>query len=134
MRSLRARLQILLVALTVLLGVAASQRSHYFCKMMGRAVAECCCARGRAVPVRKNLGATARADDCCELIAGDGQPVLAVQQAAPPQVVMAALVVALPGVAYSPPSFTVVGHTPSLARAPPALGPPLFLSHCALLI
>jgi hypothetical protein len=134
MRSFRARLQILLAALMVLLGVAASQRSHYFCKMMGRAVAECCCVRGHAAPVGKNLGATARADDCCELIARDGQRVLAVQQAAPPQVVMAALVVALPGVEYSLPSFAPSGHTPSLARAPPALGPPLFLSHCALLI
>ena len=132
MRWFGARLQLLLVALVVLLGVAASDRSHYFCKMLGRAVEECCCPG--AHDANQNDGATARAPDCCELMAGSKQPVAAYHHATAPSLSATPVAVTLASFEYSEPSFRLVETPRTLARAPPAIGPPLFLSHCALLI
>lgn len=132
MRWFGARLQLLLVALVVLLAAVASDRSHYFCKMMGRAVAECCCPG--AHDANQNDGATAQSPDCCELLAASKQPLAAHHQATAANPHAAALAVLLPAFEYSEPSFRVIETPRTLARAPPAIGPPLFLSHCALLI
>ena len=132
MRWLGVRLQLLLVALTVLLATVACDRSRYLCKMMGRAVAECCCA-GRHDATR-DAGATARAPDCCELIAAPQQRVAASHEATPVQLSGAALAAWLPAFDYPERSFRLLERPPSAARAPPAIGPPLFISHCSLLI
>ena len=47
MRPFGARLSVLLATLVVVLASVAAHRSQYFCKMMGQAVAECCCASAR---------------------------------------------------------------------------------------
>jgi hypothetical protein len=127
-----ARLQLLLVALVVLLAAAASDRSHYFCKMMGRAVAECCCPSSHEAG--QGEGAAARAPDCCELMASSKQPLAAYQQATAPGLAAPPVAVLLASLEYSEPSFRLVETPPTLARAPPGIGPPLFISHCALLI
>lgn len=132
MRWFGVRLQLLLAALMVLLVAAACERSLYFCKMMDRAVAECCCAR--AHDGHPNEGANVRAPDCCELIAVSKQGVVASHEVAPAQLSRAALIATLPAFEYPAPSFRLVERPPSLARAPPAIGPPLFISHCSLLI
>lgn len=132
MRWFGVRLQLLLVALVVLLAAAASDRSHYFCKMMGRAVAECCCPG--AHDASQNDGAAARAPDCCELLAASKQSVAANHEATAPTLSATPVAVMLPGFEYSEPTFRLVETPRTLARAPPAIGPPLFISHCSLLI
>jgi len=130
--QLGARWRILLVALVALLAAFAADRSHYFCKMMGQAVAECCCAAGHGP--KGDEGATARAPDCCELIAASERSVVAPHAVAPPVVGAPALLATLPPLEYPKRWFYVVASVPSLARAPPSMGPPRFLAHCALLI
>jgi hypothetical protein len=99
---------------------------------MDRAVAECCCAR--AHDGHPNEGAIVRAPDCCELIAVSEQRVVAAHEAAPVELSGSAPIAMLPAFDYPEPSFRLVERPPSLARAPPAIGPPLFISHCSLLI
>lgn len=130
--QLGVRWRILLVALVVLLAAFTADRSHYFCKMMGQAVAECCCASGHGP--KADAGATARAPDCCELITASKHSVVAPQATTPPEVGAATLVATLPTLEYPEPWFHLVPPVPSLARAPPSIGPPRFLAHCALLI
>ena len=132
MRWFGVRLQLLLAALVVLLVAAVCERSLYFCKMMDRAVAECCCAR--AHDVHPNEGASVRAPDCCELIAVPKQRVVAAHEAAPVELSGATPIAMLPALEYPEPSFRLIERPPSPARAPPAIGPPLFISHCSLLI
>jgi hypothetical protein len=132
MRSFGARLQLVLVALVLLLAAAASDRSHYFCKMLGRAVAECCCPS--AHEAAQSEATTARAPDCCELMTSSKQPVAAHHEATAPSLSAMPLAVLLAPLQYSEPRCRLVEMPRSLARAPPALGPPLFISHCALLI
>ena len=132
MRWFGVRLQLVLVALVVLLAAAASDRSHYFCKMMGRAVAECCCPG--AHEDERGAEAAARAPDCCELIAASKQPVAASHEATAAELSEAGLAVTLPAFEYPLPSFRLLQVPALLARPPPAIGPPLFISHCALLV
>jgi hypothetical protein len=127
-----ARLQLLMAALMVLLATAASERSPYFCKMMGRAVIECCC--DATHHAREQGGPAARAPDCCEAIRGSGQSVAAIDHATAPDLPAAALIATLPSSDYPEQTFSLASGISSFARAPPAIGPPLFLSHCALLL
>lgn len=133
MRQLAVRLQLLLAAVIVLLAAAASDRAYYLCKMTGRAVAECCCAQ--PPPSRASRSrVTARAADCCELLAASQRPVATSHQANLPDVPLAAVATA-PAFAFPEPSSRLVPIRRSLPRtAPAAIGPPIFLSHCALLI
>lgn len=132
MRWFGFRLQLLVTAAFVLLAAAAADRSHYFCRMMERAVAECCCPDAHEASERS--GATAKSPDCCDPLARSQQPVAAAHDFASPSVLSASLVATLPAIECPEPSFRLLQAVPSLARAPPALGPPLFISHCALLI
>lgn len=133
MRLFGARLQLLLAALIVLLATAASDRSHYFCKMMGRAVAECCC--GSEHRLQRSQAVSVRAPDCCERLAASPQPVATtVQTAALPDLPVAALIATLPAVTFPEPSFRVAPALRPPVRAPPAIELPFFISHCALLI
>lgn len=132
MRFFGVRLQLLLVALVALLATAWSDRSHYFCKMMGRATAECCCAAWHAEA--REDGPTAKAPDCCELIGATKPPTALSQQAAPASLQVVALAATLPAYEYAEPSFSLVEPPSSQARAPPAIGPPFYITHCSLLI
>jgi len=133
MRQIGVRLQLLLAALIVLLATAAADHSHYFCKMMGRAVAECCCATSHQL--QRSRSASARAPDCCELLTASKQSVATSHSAALPDVPVAAWVAILPAFAFSEPHFRLVPLLRAPTRAaPPAIGPPLFISHCAMLI
>lgn len=132
MRWFGVRLQLLLTALIVLLSAAASERSHYFCRMMERTVVECCCSSEHRS--HRNAAVTVRAADCCELLVASEQPVFNAHHAALAEFPVAALAATLP--AFPPPElgFRLVPALPPPARAPPSLGPPLFISNCALLI
>ena len=133
MRGFGVRLQLLLTALMVLLAAAAADRSQYFCKMMGRAVAECCCNAEQRVP--RSRSATVQSSDCCERLGATGEPLATpAHDATPPDFPAAALAVTLPAFTSLELNFRVVPALRPPARAPPGVGPPLFISHCALLI
>ena len=133
MRSVAARLQLLLVALVVLLAAAASDRAHYFCKMMDRAMAECCCA-GAANSAEEAGAAAVRGTDCCERLVPSTHAVVAASHDVTPGVFTASFVSLPPWFEYPTRTLRVLETTPAAARAPPAIGPPLFLAHCSLLI
>jgi hypothetical protein len=130
MRWLGVRLQLLLTALLLLGVLVVADRSHYVCKMMGRAVAQCCCAGAHEPRIERAVAA--RSPDCCELIAASKQPFAA--QAAPPPSLPLPLATLLPVDALPTPAFQLLDAPRPSARAPPALGPPLFIAHCTLLI
>lgn len=133
MRAVAARLQLLLVALVVLSAATAADRAHYFCKMMGRAMAECCCA-GAPASAEQTAAPAVRAPDCCQRLVPAKQPVVAASQDAVPALLSASFTSLRAWSEFPTHGFRVLVTTPAAARAPPALGPPLFLAHCTLLI
>lgn len=133
MRWLGVRLQLLLVGLVVLLAAAGADRAQYFCKMMGRAVAECCCAAEHDLAAQ-HARATLQVKDCCQLIARSSPSVAAAHDQLMLQVAAPALLALLPALEAPEPSFRLVEPWSPMARAPPAIGPPRFIAHCALLI
>ena len=133
MRPFGARLSVLLATLVVVLASVAAHRSQYFCKMMGQAVAECCCASARE-HVRPPEGVTARAPDCCERLGSSEPSVVATSVGPPANLTAAAFAVVTFTTQLPAPSYRVLQRLPAAARAPPALGPPLFVAHCSWLI
>jgi hypothetical protein len=131
MRRLRIRIVALVLAFGIVLPAGASARTEYFCRMMGKVVAHCCCGSGEAnSDVARE---TVRATDCCERVSTPGgasaQATLPATWDVPPATVTALL---------TPRDYAVTVATelalPSRsARAPPYVGPPLFILHCALL-
>lgn len=134
MNSVRVRIVALLVGLATLLPSAAFARPHYFCRMMDRVMASPCCAaelHRRPVAARTN---ELRATDCCMRVGAtrsDATPLARFDEGIVP---VAALAARLPELDYSPPAVREVATPSSRARAPPPLGPPLYLAHCSLLI
>lgn len=132
MRNLRARLLAVLL-LAVLLPAGAFARAQYHCRMMGRTVTACCCAskhKAKASACEVQI----RSRDCCERVSGASERDLAssAREAAPP-VFPAGLAATLPALALDVPVAASVALSSPQARAPPGLGPPLFLAHCAFL-
>lgn len=132
MRWLGVRLQLLLTALIVLLASAAADRSQYFCKMMGRTVVECCCAVEHSQ--HRARRATVQAPDCCERLAASQQPLAITSHDATLPDFALAMSVATPPFTHPERGFRVLPALDPAMRSPPGVGPPLFISHCALLI
>ncbi|MGC4087758.1 MAG: hypothetical protein QM756_07645 [Polyangiaceae bacterium] len=133
MPQIRARI-VLLAAFVALLWVAAFDRAPFFCRMMERAVPRCCCAAAKAFRTPSSEK-TIEAPDCCERIAPATRATVAARsdsaaQLAGPLVALSTL----PSVAVALPAAQRSGAFPAMARAPPAIGPPLFIAHCSLLI
>jgi hypothetical protein len=131
MRSVLARLLPLLAAVVVLLTLAAPDREHYFCRMMGQVLPECCCAEAHAAPAVSAV--TVRPVGCCERIAPSKHTGVASVKDHAVSVSPAALLAVLPSFTHAAPGARVGVTLPALARAPPSIGPPLFIAHCALL-
>ena len=142
MRSLRARWVALLTALAVLLPASAFGRAHYFCRMMDRVVASCCCATNDQDdddPGKSPEGGSAscgprvRATDCCHKITTGTRSTTLPAAGTDFQIPPAALSAKIAAAVYVLPEGG--GTLPSLvqARAPPGVGPPLFIVHCSLL-
>lgn len=129
MRSFGAHLHVVLLALVVMLVAAASDRAHYFCRMMDRSMAQPCCA-----PERSTSGPAAGAPDCCERIIASTNSILAAARDATPDLRVALAATVPPPLEYPAPTSRLLVTNPTAARAPPAIGPPLFLAHCSLLI
>ena len=132
MRFLRLHLFALIAALAMLLPSGAAAKPHYFCRMMDRVMASDCCAAGAESDVTDHQ-AQVRAPDCCERLVSPARAGANRAADMPMQLPGAALATILdPYVAPTLAAGTNVTAPPQ-ARAPPALGPPLFIVHCALL-
>ena len=135
MHSLRARIPILLVALLLALPAGAAGRHQYFCRMMGRLLDACCCASAQSDAIAKRSpGPEAKAKDCCERIESAGREAIpalrdgALRIESPVVATLPALLAIVPAPVFSPAGIHHVQ-----ARAPPALGPPIFLKNCSFL-
>lgn len=128
-----ARFLALFAALLIALPVGALP-AMYYCRWMGQTMSSCCC-RGHEAKAKpkKQAGDELRRAPCCEII----QPSDAASPGTrePPVRVDAAAVVARVPIEVEPAvESRALAPTPAQARAPPGVGPPLFLSHCSLLI
>jgi len=131
MRAVRARIFALFAALVMLLPSGASARTQYYCRMMGRIVASSACDKEAASkadsPARELQPA-----DCCQRVSSSGRSASLGTLDAVHDVAPAASVAA-------PQLFVVSllrdsdGFCAEATQAPLAIGPPLFIVHCAFL-
>ena len=131
---LRAQFVAALTALAVLIAGSGFVRAQYFCRMMNRVVSStCCCSKAAAHHDEPSYGPEARDTDCCQKIAANERSSVAsaskTDGVVPP---LAASEAPAPVIKVHAPRLAVV-ELPVRARAPPALGPPLFIAHCRLL-
>ena len=133
MRSSRARLFALLATLVALLAAAAPARAHFFCHMRERVVSACCCPK-EAKDAERVTPPSASAPDCCERIASVSKAAVSTAHDGNASVPSAAVVAILVGYEQVEPARGVAISATAQARAPPAIGPPAFISFCRLLI
>ncbi|HEY8946871.1 MAG TPA: hypothetical protein VIM73_21660 [Polyangiaceae bacterium] len=131
MRSF-ARLLIVAAAVLVALPLGAFPRTRHLCRWMGEITKSCCCV-SQDDRARPEAIEAFRDPDCCKLITSSNDGTPATRDAAPPLVAALTTVGALPRIELAAPSESLV-RAPPQARGQPAVGPPLFLAHCALLI
>jgi hypothetical protein len=132
MVAVRAWIFALLATVLVLLPSGGRVHSEHYCRMMGRVVASCCCddAVGPSAPRSQPQIQEA---DCCQRISSAAPSTLGFDKAlrdghaAPATRLTPFIVSALA------PSLPDLGRCSESTQAPPALGPPLFVKHCALL-
>lgn len=132
MRVVRARLFALVAALLLLLPGGAIARAQYYCPMMGLIVASCC---DEADSVAQGPSATPKLQvaDCCQRLSSSSRSASVGTREALGGLAVATLLttVALP-IGLEPPSDARSACSES-TQAPLAVGPPLFVMHCALL-
>jgi hypothetical protein len=132
MRTVRARALALLAALIMLLPGGASARTQYYCAMMGRVMASRCCepdAAAQAPSAAQEL----QAQDCCQRLSSANRSASLGTR----DVLRGVIAAALPSRVFeafcvSPRNDTGSSCAES-TQAPLAIGPPLFVVHCALL-
>ena len=131
MRAVRARIFALFAALAMLLPSGASARTQYYCRMMGRVVASSACdeeASFKAVGSAQEL----QLADCCQRLSSSSRSASlgtleAVHDVAPAASVAAAQPFVV-GLLHDSDGFCAES-----TQAPLAIGPPLFIAHCAFL-
>lgn len=132
MLVLRARIVAVLAVIALMLPSGAVARAHYFCKMMERVMPACCCAGEHTSEAAAS--AKASAPSCCERLLAPNRASASAAASSLPDVPAAALASVLPDFTRQGDPALVVGVRRPQARAPPGVGPPLFVSYCALLI
>jgi hypothetical protein len=125
----RTWLLLLLTALLVALSGSALGAQHYFCRMAGRVVADCCCKAEAADPCEKTVGSA----DCCERIDASARADVSRLWRAADSIPPAALTATITEPAYAPPRARFEPATVHFARGPP-IPERLFVVHCAFLI
>jgi hypothetical protein len=123
----------LFTALAVLLPMSASGSARYFCRMMNRVVATCCCKGHEPAAAKGYTGAQVRSSDCCEKVTTAARSASVRGVGSDFTIAPAALTGTLPASVYFAPSSVALRMPPAQARAPPGVGPPLFIVHCSLL-
>ncbi|HEX7672282.1 MAG TPA: hypothetical protein VF395_21950 [Polyangiaceae bacterium] len=134
MRPLRVQLIALVTALAVLLPGSAFARTQFFCRMMNRVVATCCCDTDATSSEDVGCQPQVRTTDCCEKVATRARSAPAARAldtdfSVPPAVLTATV----PAHVYVFPEAVGTLTRMAQARAPPGVGPPLFLLNCSLL-
>ena len=134
MRRLRIQLIALVTALAVLLPGSAFARTQFFCRMMNRVVATCCCDADANSSDDVSYQPQVRATDCCEKVTTQARSataarVLDTDFSVPP----ALLAATVPADVYVFPETVAILTRMAQARAPPGVGPPLFILNCSLL-
>jgi hypothetical protein len=116
----------------MLLPSGASARTQYYCRMMGRIVGSASCdndaASQAASPVQQIQEA-----DCCQRLSSSSRSASLGTREAVRGVTAAALLTTSPqpfGVGLQPETGSFCAES---TQAPLAIGPPLFLVHCAFL-
>lgn len=129
MRFGRAWLHLLLTALLVALSGIALGAPHYFCRMAGRVVADCCCTAEAADPCEKTIGRA----DCCERIEASARADVSRIARAVDSIPPAALSATLVEPVHVVPPSRRAASVAQFGRGPPA-PERLFVVHCAFLI
>jgi hypothetical protein len=132
MRAVRARILALLAALILLLPGGGAGRAQYYCQMMGRVVATCCCEPGASAQA-PGAARELQVADCCQRISSALPSASLGTHEALRGVPAAALLSTVPAPlqwASATPSASACAES---TQAPLAIGPPLFVKHCALL-
>jgi hypothetical protein len=133
MRPLRVQLIALITALAVLLPGSAFARTQFFCRMMNRVVATCCCDTN-ANSADASCQPQVRATDCCEKVTTTARSATAARALDTDLSVPPALLTAtVPVHVYVFPEAVGTLTRIAQARAPPGVGPPLFILNCSLL-
>jgi hypothetical protein len=131
MRHFRLQIIALFAVLSILLSGAAAASVRYRCSMSGRLLDACCCAKAGAARAT-NRPVEVRAPDCCEKVvsaARAGATATFEVDSSLPAAVATAFVFRLDLL----PRPSVETHVIWRDRAPPAIGPPLFLKNCSFL-
>src|SRR5689334_16927218 len=137
MLRLRTRLLALVTALLVALPLGAVVRDQVLCRMAGRVMSSCCCARAGASHHEASDAQRvpeARKASCCERLSAHAASPSAVRDGADrfPSLLVATVPPSLELAAVLPQRLG--GEGGARVRAPPPTGPPLFLKHCSFLI
>ena len=137
MVAVRAWIFALLASLLVLLPNGAPLRAEHYCRMLGRVVASCCCENDvTAAPAAPGAAQQVQLEGCCQRVSAPHHSARsaplggekAVRLVAP--AALAATHFALP---EAESSGCTGGQCNECTQAPLAIGPPLFVRHCALL-
>ena len=132
MRTVWARLFALLAALVLLLPGGASTRAQYYCRMMGRVVASCCCGTDARAATPQHAQEIQDAD-CCSRISSSTRNASLGTREAVREIAAAALLRAVLAPFDVRPGTDAGNSCAESTQAPLAIGPPLFVVHCALL-
>ncbi|MET0793801.1 MAG: hypothetical protein ABW061_19940 [Polyangiaceae bacterium] len=132
MRAVPARIFALLAALVLLLPSGASTRTEYYCRMMGRIVGSVSCdneaASQSASPIQQIQEA-----DCCQRLSASSRSASLSTREAVQGVTVAALLTTAPQEFVAGLQRDTGSLCAESTQAPLAIGPPLFIVHCAFL-
>ena len=132
MRAVRARIFALFAALVMLLPSGASARTQYYCRMMGRIVGSISCDNEAASQAASPVQQIQEADCCQQLSSASRSVSLGTREAVGgvTAVVLVATVSQPFGVGLHQDTGNLCAES---TQAPLAIGPPLFIVHCAFL-
>lgn len=132
MRAVPARLFALFAALVMLLPGTASARTQYYCRMMSRVVGSVACDNGTESKAT-GTGQEIQDQDCCQRLSAANRSASLGTLDAVNDVAPAAYVATLPQAFALGASGGPISFCGESTQAPLAIGPPLFIVHCALL-
>ena len=128
-----ARILAIMTAIVVALPASALPRTQYYCRMMGEVMSSCCCkghGDGTTAQVQQD---EVRHPGCCELVTTSDEAAPATRDAVA-KVFPAGLVAVLPISTDIGRSTGAATRLANVARGPPALAGPRYITHCRLLI
>ena len=132
MRRVRAQIFALLAALLLLLPGGVSAYAQYYCPMLGQVVESCCC-KSQVAAQAARPSQRLEVADCCQRLSSASHAAPFGTHDALQGVATAALLFTLAAPQRVTPSLGARSACTESTQAPLAIGPPLFVAHCALL-